>query len=413
MLGLQQSEKKENKVKNFLEQPKKLLWSKTSWQQFVALHQPIYQDKKLLDNCLSQLNELPNLVHSLEIEQLKNHIAEGGRGQEFLLQCGDCAEQFKDCHPQIVANKIDLIFQLKKILEPQLKKKVIPIGRLAGQYAKPRSNEFEIQNGLSLPSFKGDIIHDSKFTLDARETNPSFMLTAYKNSKETLSYIKDLKLSSPFYISHEALLLNYESAFTRLVENQYYNTSAHMLWLGERTRKLEEAHVEYLRGIQNPVGIKLSHKVTNYELIQLISILNSSQKEGKILLIPRLGSHHVDTHLPRFIQAVKKANAKVTWMCDPMHGNGELLDNGIKTRRFENISYELLRSVQIHKIYGSILGGVHLETAADDVTECLGGKQQLNSNDLKKNYKSVCDPRLNILQSHELIESLADEITSL
>lgn len=414
MLGVQQPVSKIREISNKYPQNfKKRVWKTSSWQNFVAMQQPVYTDKNLLESCLQQLKRAPALVQSNQIEQLKKHIALAGKGQQFLLQAGDCAEQFKDCQSQIVMNKLSSILQIKTLIEQDLQKVVIPIGRIAGQYAKPRSNEHETQNGVTLPSFKGDIIHSSEFSVDARKTNPQRLLTAYEKSAQTLNYIQNSQTSSSFFTSHEALLLCYESALTRyhLQNSGFYNTSAHLLWLGERTRSLQGAHVEYLKGIKNPIGIKLSHKITEEELVELVSTLNPSQEEGKIILIHRLGSEHVGSHLPRLIAAVKEANLFVTWMCDPMHGNGEVVSNGIKTRRFENILTELIHSVQIHKNQGTILGGVHLETAEENVTECLGGKQKIASHDLEKNYQSACDPRLNPLQSAELSSYLTKEMS--
>ncbi|MES2616134.1 MAG: 3-deoxy-7-phosphoheptulonate synthase [Bdellovibrionota bacterium] len=411
MLNVQQSLKKEREAASLYKQSlAKQRWNPLSWRNFSAKQQPVYADQKLLDHCLDVLKKAPALVHYSQIEQLKKHIARAGKGQEFLLQAGDCAEQFQECHPEIVKNKINSILQIKETIEQNLNKPVTVIGRIAGQYAKPRSSETETIHSTTLPSFRGDIIHSREFSFEARKTNPTFMLRAYEKSAETFNYMQNLRgfASLPFFASHEALLLCYESALTRPAENNYfYNMSTHFLWLGERTRDLQGAHVEYLRGIENPIGIKLSHKVTNDELINLILTLNPNKEAGKILLIHRIGHDYVDLHLPRLIRAVKRAGLTVTWMCDPMHGNSEILANGIKTRDFENISSELFRSVEIHRAQGTILAGVHLETAAENVTECLGGKQKIQLCDLEKNYKSACDPRLNSAQSLELSAEFA------
>lgn len=392
---------KDNQTK-LLSKPlvKEQIWTPSSWKNFPALQQPVYTDENELRACLAQLEKASPLVHLHDIQQLKRHIARAGRGQEFLLQAGDCAERFKDCHSSIIINKINFILQIKNLIKEKIGKTVVPIGRIAGQYAKPRSFETETKNLITLPSFKGDIIHSSEFNYEARKTNPHYMLTAYSKASKTLDYIQTLRPS--FYISHEALLLCYESALTRFNNDTYYNSSAHMLWLGERTRNLNGAHVEYLRGIQNPIGIKMSHKITNSELLQLIYILNPNKEEGKIILIPRLGHDNVEEHLSRFIQTIKQAKLPVTWMCDPMHGNSEMTANGIKTRQFDNILAELFYSVEIHKKFGTIFGGVHLETSEEDVTECLGGQQKIQPQDLEKNYQSACDPRLNPQQSLEL-----------
>lgn len=386
-------------------------WTPSSWQHFVAMQQPYYTNKKLLDVCLSQLKNTPPLVSYGQIEQLKKKIMEASEGQCFLLQAGDCAEQFQYCNRHTVENKINAILNLKDIIEKELKIQVTPIGRIAGQYAKPRSYETETIGGITLPSFRGDIIHSHQFSAQARKTNPNHMLTAYEKTLETLNYIQNMQLE--FYTSHEALLLAYESALTRWSEFGYFNSSAPLLWLGERTRQLNGAHVEYLRGIQNPIGIKLSHKITNKELVDLIFTLNPNIEEGKIILIPRLGCDHVDFHLNRFIETIKNEKLIVTWMCDPMHGNGEILDNGVKTRRFDNILRELLQTVHIHKKQGSILGGIHLETSEQHVTECLGGPEKIGLLDLEKNYQSACDPRLNVAQSLELVAKFAQTLRSM
>jgi 3-deoxy-7-phosphoheptulonate synthase len=401
-----------NSYSSLLKISEKSAWNPESWQKFIALQQPIYEDQNTLLNFLSSLKKALPLVPFDEVEELKQDIYKASIGQKFILQMGDCAEQFKDCNLNTIKLKLTVFSKLKELLELGLNKKIIPIGRIAGQFAKPRSDSFETKGNLTLPAYRGDIIHSSEFNEEARKINPINLLNAYKNSKRSLHYIKRFFKTSPFYTSHEALLLHYESSLTRyyIKKNSYYNSSAHFLWVGERTRQLGGAHIKYLSGIMNPIGIKFSEHIRKNDFIKTIAALNPKQENGKIILIPRMGSEKISAHLPGFIRTAKKEDLNVTWMCDPMHGNTEKTSQGIKTRKFENICNELIQTIKIHKAENSCLGGIHLETAAEEVTECTGGFQKITEQDLKLNYKSACDPRLNPTQCNELLSYFINEI---
>lgn len=383
-------------------------WSPTSWKKLPAKHQPIYEDQELLKNTLQQLNQLPHLVGLREIQELKSRIASAQQGQEFLLQGGDCAEKFEDCHIEGITSKINIMLQLSEILRRGLKKPIISVGRIAGQYAKPRSNEFERVLGENIPSFKGDSVNSFEANIRARRADPQRLLLSYQHSARSLNWIRNLS-TKKFYTSHEGLLLPLESALTHQLadKNIYLNMSAHMLWLGDRTRDVDGAHVEYFRGIENPIGIKLGPSITADELLLLIDKLNPCNETGKITLITRLGEHKVQTLLPSLIQAVQSQSFKVLWSCDPMHGNLSITEHGIKTRRFDSILNEMLTTFHIHKNEGSILGGVHFELTGDNVTECIGGAEKITADDLSKHYDSYCDPRLNYHQSLEIAFEIA------
>ena len=401
-----------NNYNSILKKIEKSNWTPDSWQKHVALQQPTYENQIDLLNCLNFLKSSSPLVPYDEIVELKKQIFKASIGQKLILQIGDCAEQFKDCHLESIKSKLSLFSKLKEMLELGLNKEIISIGRIAGQFAKPRSDNFETKGDITLRAYRGDIINSSDFTHEARKMNPLNLLIAYKKSEKSLHYIKRFFKSSQFYTSHEALLLNYESSLTRYYtkKNSYYNSSAHFLWVGERTRQLDGAHLKYLSGIMNPIGIKFSENISKEEFIQTINTLNPNQENGKIILIPRMGYEKISLFLPSFIRIAKKEGLNVTWMCDPMHGNTIKTSTGIKTRKFENICDELIQSIKIHKTENSFLGGIHLESAAEEVTECMGGYQKITEQDLKINYKTACDPRLNPSQCNELISYFINEI---
>ncbi len=395
-----------------IEKTEKAAWNPDSWKNQDALQQPVYEDRRALLNSLNILKKIKPLVSLDEVEALKQDIHKASIGQKFIFQAGDCAELFKDCNLATINLKLTTFSKLKEILELGLNKQIIPIGRIAGQFAKPRSEGFETIGNITLPAYRGDIIHSLEFSEKSRKSNPVNLVNAYKYSKRCLNYIKSFFRNSLFYTSHEALLLHYESSLTHYYarKNSYYNSSAHMLWVGERTRQLDGAHVKYLSGIMNPIGIKFSENINKDEFIKIINSLNQKQENGKIILIPRMGSEKISSNLASFIRVIKKEGLNVTWICDPMHGNTEKTSHGIKTRKFENICSELIQSLKIHQSENSYLGGVHLETAPDDVTECTGGFQKITEHDLKLNYKSACDPRLNPSQCSELLSNFINEI---
>ncbi len=437
-------------------------WHPTSWQNFAADQQPTYADIAALNGAVADLARLPPIVVSWEVEALKQEIASAQRGERFVLQGGDCAEVFSECDSDLIAKKLKILLQMSLVLVHGLKKPIVRIGRMAGQYAKPRSADTETRNDLTLPSYRGDIVNRPGFTAAEREPDPQLLLRGYERAALTLNFVRalidggfadlhhpeywdlDFVRHSPlheryerivnsisdaldffeamrgktveesdrvnFYASHEALHLHYEQAQTRFIKRQqrWYNTSTHMPWIGMRTAKLDGAHVEYCRGIANPVGIKISPTMDSEWVQGLLAKLNPGNEPGRITLIHRMGAGKIDKHLPDLIRAVRATGSPVLWVCDPMHGNTETASNGLKTRRFENIVSEVEASFRIHREQGSWLGGVHFELTGDDVTECTGGARGLTDTDLERAYKSTVDPRLNYEQSLELAMRIAD-----
>lgn len=435
-------------------------WSPTSWQKYAYLQAATYSDQEQLHKIVAKLSLLPPLVTSGEVKNLKKSIALAGRGDAFILQGGDCAESFNDCRSDTISNKLKIILQMSLILLHGFHKPIIRMGRIAGQYAKPRSSDFETIDGVTLPSFRGDIVNSPEFTKAAREPNPKRLLQAYSCSAMSLNFIRALldggfaDLHHPqlwdlgfvehskqkeeyqtivksiadaldfleaingisssnlskvdFYTSHEALHLHYEQALTRkLKDGHWYNLSTHLPWIGMRTAQIESAHLEFLRGVQNPIGIKIGPSATPEWLEEVLKIANPNHEEGRILLFTRLGAKNIDTLLPPLIDAVRKTKVPVTWSCDPMHGNTETTPNGIKTRHFDTILFELKQALEIHRTMGSYLGGVHFELTGDNVTECIGGARGLDADGLKTAYHSLVDPRLNYEQSLEMAIQLS------
>ncbi len=436
-------------------------WSPNSWQNQPSNQQPLYPSQEVLTRVVNDLSLMPPLVTHLEIDKLKLAIAEAQLGKSFLLQGGDCAESFADCHANSITNKLKILLQMSLILLHGMQKPIIRMGRVAGQYAKPRSAETETQNDVTLPSYRGDLINEPTFTEESRTPNPYNMIKGYHFSALTLNFIRALvdggfadlhhpenwqldfaKHSShtdqyqaiadniqdtlrflftipgmktsqleqvDFYTSHEALLLPYEQALTRYVseKNAWYNLSTHFPWIGMRTAELDGAHVEYMRGIANPIGVKISGTMTCSWLLALLERLNPQNEPGKITLIHRMGYQTVAEKLPPLIECVQRAGHRVLWSCDPMHGNTQVTANQYKTRRFEDILSELQQSFQIHQQMGSYLGGVHLELTGDNVTECTGGARGLTDEDLHHAYKSPVDPRLNYEQALEIAMLIA------
>ncbi|KTD24471.1 MULTISPECIES: 3-deoxy-7-phosphoheptulonate synthase class II [Legionella] len=437
-------------------------WSLTSWQQFSYEQAATYPDQNQLERVVEQLSQLPPLVTSGEVKNLKRAIAKAGRGEAFILQGGDCAESFSDCRSDIISNKLKILLQMSLILIYGMRKPIVRIGRIAGQYAKPRSSDQETINGVTLPSYRGDLINSQQFDAASRLPNPKLMLQGYSCAAMTLNFVRalldggfadlnypqrwDLRFveHSPqadeyhdmvrslteslefieaidgfrssnlnkvdFYTSHEALHLHYEQALTRhLHDGLWYDLSAHLPWIGMRTAKVDSAHVEFFRGVQNPIGIKVGPNATKEWLKEIIQILNPEHQEGRLLLITRLGAKQIDKLLPPLIDIVRETKCPVTWSCDPMHGNTETTADGIKTRHFDNILSELRQAVKIHHEMSSYLGGVHFELTGDNVTECIGGARGLNEDDLKHAYRSLVDPRLNYEQSLEMAIQLTRE----
>ena len=432
-------------------------WSPTSWQDYPVKQLPEYEDKALLEQVYKELSGYPPLVNSWEVEDLREQMALATKGEAFLLQGGDCAEVFENCNAPQTVNLLKVLLQMSFILIHEMGIPVIRVGRIAGQYAKPRSNPTEKVDGLDLPTYRGDLFNRIEKDDDARLTNPKRLLEGYKLSALTLNFIRSLtegkgfaNMNHPeyweldfmrhnkyykeyesmvysinnavrfvetisnkeidamrqvrFHTSHEALNLYYDSAQTIQVPHNkgWYNLSTHMPWLGNRTRNLDGAHVEYFRGIRNPVGIKVGPPFENDEIVKLIQKLNPDNTEGKIVLITRMGKDNVFTLLPGLIKAVNDAGLRVVWSCDPMHGNTFPTEDDIKTRSFDDILSEIKQTFEVHRNEKSFLGGVHLELTGDNVTECVGGAEGLKADGLKRNYKTFCDPRLNYQQSLEM-----------
>jgi 3-deoxy-7-phosphoheptulonate synthase len=443
-------------------------WTPQSWRACPAEQQPVYPDPARLAVVLERLAALPPLVAPGAVERLQQLLAEVAHGRRFLLQGGDCAERFDDCHARAIADKLKILLQMSVVLTYGLRQPIVRVGRLAGQYAKPRSADVETVDGVRLPVYRGDLVNAFAATPEARAADPERMLQAYFHAAATLNYVRALieggfaDLHHPehwnlgfireserhreyseivarildaisfveacgsaleavlgridFFTSHEALVLPFEEALTRREEasagrpgaSRYFNVGAHMLWLGDRTRRLDGAHVEYLRGIANPIGIKVGPTCGPEDLVRLVRRLNPDNVWGRVTLITRLGAKRVQELLPPLVRALQEGSAAgegpsaVLWSCDPMHGNTIRTVGGVKTRDFEQILRELRETFAVHKALGSRLGGVHFELTGEDVTECLGGARRLGEADLQTNYATYCDPRLNEEQSLEI-----------
>ena len=384
-------------------------WSPSSWSNYTYQQTVNYPNKTALNRVVEQLSLLPPLVTPAEIIQLKNAIARAGRGEAFILQGGDCAESFQDCRLEIVSNKLKILHEMSQALLLCMKKPIVCVGRIAGQYAKPRSSDDETINGITLPSYRGDLINSPAFNALARKPNPDLLLQGYHCASKTLAFIRSQRTPADFFTSHEALHLHYEQALTRYDHHQghWYNLSTHLPWVGIRTAHLNSAHLELMRGIENPIGIKVGPHATSAWITALLEQLNPKREEGRIFLISRMGSKKISTHLPPLIKAVQALKIPVTWSCDPMHGNTEIMDNGVKTRHFDTILSEMQQAVQIHQALDSHLGGVHFELTGENVTECIGGAGGLTSTDLNHAYHSLVDPRLNYEQSLEMAVQLS------
>ncbi len=431
-------------------------WTPTSWQAKPTLQQPSYPDAARVEAALRDLSCLPPLVTSWEIERLKSQLAEAARGERFLLQGGDCAESFDDCTSQAITDKLKILLQMSLVLVHGARKRVIRVGRFAGQYAKPRSEDLETREGVSLHSYRGDLINRSPFTREDRTPDPELMLRGYERAALTINFIRALieggfaDLHHPeywdlswmkhsphaeeyqrrvasirdslqflesltgrqsgemsrveYYTSHEGLHLLYEQAQTRRPprRERWYNLSTHLPWIGLRTAQIGGAHVEYFRGIANPIAVKVSSGGPPDALLELADVLDPDREPGRLTFIHRFGAQKIAAGLPPLVEAVQRSGRTVLWVCDPMHGNTEALDNGIKTRRFANILSELQQAFDLHESLGSYLGGVHFELTGEDVTECMGGARGLTEEDLQRAYRSQVDPRLNYEQALEM-----------
>jgi 3-deoxy-7-phosphoheptulonate synthase len=439
-----------------MKQPPDTSWNPSSWQSHKAQQQPPYTNAAALEAAVAELSRLPPLVVSWEIDALRERLAAAQRGEAFLLQGGDCAESFEGCESDRIAKQLKVLLQVSLVLLHGLKRPIVRVARIAGQYAKPRSADTETKDGVTLPSYRGDNVNRPEFTAAAREPDPQLLLRGYERAALTLNFVRALvaggfadlhhpeywdlgflqhspareayakvvhsiadaldffegMTGSPvekanlvtMYASHEGLLLPYEQAQTRYIPRmqRWYNLSTHMPWIGMRTAQPDGAHVEYFRGISNPVGVKISGGMDNAWLQGLVKALNPHDEPGRLTLIHRFGAKEIAKHLPRLIQAVRDTGHKVLWVCDPMHGNTETTAGGYKTRRLENILLEVKLAFDVHAAHGSRLGGVHLEMTGEDVTECTGGARGLADADLARAYKTQVDPRLNYEQALEL-----------
>jgi 3-deoxy-7-phosphoheptulonate synthase len=436
-------------------------WSPDSWQKRIAAQQPVYADAAALEQTLKHLAKLPPLVTSWEVESLKRQLAEAVRGERFLIQGGDCSETFDDCESGVIASKLKILLQMSLVLVSGAHKRVVRVGRFAGQYSKPRSTENETKDGVTLPVYRGDMINRMAFDRASRTPDPDLLLRGYERSALTLNFIRslidggfadlhhpeywelDFVRKSPqaaeytrmvesigeslrfmdtltggtlaestrvdFYTSHEGLHLHYEQAQTRQVPRRkgWYNLCTHFPWIGNRTRALEGAHIEYFRGLRNPIGLKIGPPITPDEVTALCDALNPQNEPGHLTLIHRFGADKVGRELPPIVDAVRRRGQVVLWCCDPMHGNTETTPSGIKTRRFDRIVTELETSYRVLKDGGAHLGGVHFELTGDNVTECIGGASGVTEADLTQDYRSRIDPRLNYEQALEMALLLA------
>ena len=442
-------------------------WSKTDWRSKPRVQMPDYTDTAALEAVEAQLTQYPPLVFAGEVRKLKRSLAAASRGEAFLLQGGDCAESFAEFSADNIRDTFKVMLQMAMVLTFAAKVPVVKVGRMAGQFAKPRSAPTETKDGLELPSYKGDIINDIAFTPEARIPNPGRMLQAYTQAAATLNLLRAFSTggyadvhqvhawtlgftdrdeaeryremagrisdtldfmkaagvtqdtahtlqSVDYYTSHEALLLEYEEALCRIDSTTGIPVagSGHMIWIGDRTRQPDGAHVAFARGVQNPIGLKCGPSLSEDDLKQLMATLNPDNEEGRLTLIARFGAGKVADNLPRLIRVVEQEGAKVTWTCDPMHGNTIKSSTGYKTRPFDSVLREVREFFAIHKAEGTVPGGVHFEMTGQDVTECTGGVRAVTDENLSDRYHTACDPRLNASQSLELAFLVAEELSN-
>jgi 3-deoxy-7-phosphoheptulonate synthase len=443
-------------------------WKPDSWREKPIVQVPTYPDRAVLEAVEQDLRNFPPLVFVKEVRDLKEQLAHVAEGRSFLLQGGDCAESFREHKTDYIRDYFQLFLQMALILVFEGNRRVVKVGRVAGQFAKPRSSDVEKRGAEELPSYRGDIINGPEFTAEARIPDPRRQLQAYRQSAATLNFLRalldggyaslanaqrwELKFmegtpveeryarlagdiarmvelnrllgiseentlemrTTSFYTSHEALLLGYEQALTRKDEamgsGQHVATSAHFIWIGDRTRQPDGAHVEFCRGVVNPIGLKCGPSLAPDELVRLIDILNPRNEPGRLTLICRFGADKVEKHLPALIRAVEKAGRTVVWSCDPMHGNTITAAGGYKTRPLDRILAEVERFFAVHRAEGTYPGGVHIEMTGQNVTECIGGANRLTEADLARQYDTGCDPRLNAGQSLELAFRLAEHL---
>ena len=433
-------------------------WTLESWKKFVAEQQPSWTNEGLVQKVNNEIASYPPLVFSGEVRTLKQHLADAAQGNGFLIQGGDCAETFNDFKADSIRDKLKILLQMSVVLTYGASCNVIKVGRIAGQFAKPRSSDTETRGEETFPSYRGDAVNEIEFSDGARQPNPKRLLNMYNQSAATLNLLRAFTLGgfadlnkvhlwnqefiasssqgkkykkiassiddalkfmnavgissdknsslrmAELYTSHEALLLGYEQALTRKdsISGDWYDCSAHFLWIGNRTRQIDGAHVEFLSGVKNPIGIKAGPSLTPDELVELAQKLNPENEFGRLTIITRMGADKINDYLPPLIKRATYEKLNLLWICDPMHGNTYKTENGFKTRHFNTILKEIQQFFAIHKGMGTIPGGVHFELTGDNVTECVGGAQKISDNDLKNRYETACDPRLNNEQSLEL-----------
>ena len=441
-------------------------WNKDSWRDYNILQQPVYPDITKLRECEDKLSKLPPLVFAGEVRNLKDELAKVTQGHGFLLQGGDCAESFANFNAVNIRDMFKIILQMAIVLTFAGGCPVVKVGRVAGQFAKPRSSDYEEINGVKLPSYRGDIINGFEFNESARVPDPKRMIDAYYQSASTLNllrafsrgglanlhevhrwnlgFVKRSELDEKFeklaseltnalkfmeacgvttsntptlsetklYTSHEALLLPYEEALPRVdsLSGDWYDCSAHMLWIGERTRGVDDAHVHFLSGVKNPIGCKIGPNATADDVIKLANKLNPNNENGRLNIIIRMGADKIESRLPNILKDIKSEGLNILWSIDPMHGNTVKASNGYKTREFDNVLREVKSFFDIHHACGTIPGGVHLEMTGQDVTECTGGAFKVTQEALASRYETQCDPRLNADQALELAFLIADEV---
>jgi 3-deoxy-7-phosphoheptulonate synthase len=387
-------------------------WTPSGWRRHEARHQPAYSDAGALAAALRELAAYPALVPAPEAHALKAELAEAQAGRAFLLQGGDCAESFAEFSPENIGGTVSLLAAMAARLTASSGLRIVRVGRMAGQFAKPRSRDSEEKDSRHLPMYRGDIVNGIAFDEAARRPDPERMFRAYSQSAATLSHIRHFSAEAPFYTSHEALLLPYEEALTRRDGAGWYGSSAHLLWVGDRTRFPGSAHVEYLRGLSNPIGIKCGPSLDPDALLALLDCLNPTREAGRITLISRMGEAQLDRALPPLLRAVRAEGHPVLWSCDPMHGNTVRAANGYKTRPLDRILGELRNFFAAARAEGLEGGGIHVEMTGRDVTECTGGPAPVSEQDLADRYHTHCDPRLNPAQAMELAELVAQQLAA-
>ena len=433
-----------------------------NFRDLPAAQQPTWADSAVLEDVGKQLAALPPLVFAGEVDTLRTRLAQAARGEAFLLQGGDCAETFVDATADRIRNRIKTVLQMAVVLMYGSSLPVIKMGRMAGQFAKPRSSDFETREGVTLPAYRGDAVNSYEFTEEGRKNDAARLLQAYNTSSSTLNLIRaftqggfaDLRevhawnrgftdnpankkyesiagdidramrfmeacgvdsaelRATEFFVSHEGLLFDYERPLTRIDSRTQlpYVTSSHFIWIGERTRQLDGAHVDFFSRVRNPLGVKLGPTSSVEDVLALIEKLDPEREPGRLTLISRMGAGKIRDELPKLVEAVRDAGASPLWITDPMHGNGITTANGYKSRRFDDVMDEVQGFFEVHRALGTHPGGLHVELTGDDVAECLGGSEQIDEATLEQRYESVCDPRLNHMQSLELAFLVAEQL---